>query len=134
MATRSNLSAYAPWFSFLKARRNSPRRTATPSRRQQSSFDTLEGRQVLSTGSAITANLNNVDLTTPGSSGTINGAVFLQDSTHPAGVGVFQPFLRLQGNGTEQGLNTDASQLPYDDKGSANWTHSVPLSSIGVVN
>lgn len=134
MATGFNLPACAPWFSPSKSRHHSYRRAAVPSRRRQPSFDLLEGRLVLSTSSAIAATINCVDLTTPGSSGTINGAVFLQDSAHPAGVGVFQPFLRLQGKGTEEGLNTDAAQLPYNDMSSANWTHSVPLSSIGLVN
>lgn len=75
-----------------------------------------------------------VDLTTQGSSGQINGATFLEGSTQPAGVGVFEPFLRLQANGSEQGLNTDAQPFPFDDKNSANWTHSVLLTDVGVVN
>lgn len=133
MPTGSILSACAPWSPFRKSGRNSLRRLATPSRRRHPSFDALEGRAVLSSASAITAGAINVDLTTPGSSGTINSAQFLEDSTQPAGVGVFQPFLRLQGNGTEAGLNSDASSLPYNDKNSANWTHSVLLSDVGVV-
>src|SRR6185437_13060374 len=83
---------------------------------------------------STSASADFVNLTTPGSSGTINSAVFLEDATQPAGVGVFQPFLRLQASPTEQGLNTDATPVPYDDKSAANWTHSVRLSDVGVVS
>ncbi len=48
-----------------------------------------------------------VDLTTAGSRGTINGAIFQQFSPQPTGTGVLNTFLRIQGDTAEEGYNTD---------------------------
>lgn len=75
-----------------------------------------------------------VDLTPgPGSSGVINGAIFSFDEIQPSGTGVFQPFVRIQANGTEQGYNTSGSPLPFDEKNPVNFTHDVQLIDLGVV-
>jgi len=70
-----------------------------------------------------------IDLTTDGSSGVLNGALFVQySSTIPTGTGNFDSFLRIGGTGVEKGYNTDGP-LQWDTKAGL-WTHSLPLSSI----
>jgi hypothetical protein len=55
-----------------------------------------------------------VDLTSAGSKGTINGAIFQQYSPQPTGTGVLNTFLRVQNDGVEQGYNTDFRKLDLD--------------------
>jgi len=76
-----------------------------------------------------------VDLTTQGSSGTINGAIFEQLTWQPSGTGNYQPFVRLGGNGTEAGYNTDNAAFEFDTKGpgGSNWCHSLLVSDLPVV-
>jgi hypothetical protein len=51
----------------------------------------------------------------------------------PTGTGVYEPFLRLQANGTEAGLNTDAANPGvYDDVGGI-WTHSLMFGDLATV-
>ena len=75
-----------------------------------------------------------LDLTTAGSSGTINGALFEQWDGQPTGTGVFDPFVRIQHDppppyGIEAGYNTDGTiEFETKDDGGHNWTHSLPLS------
>jgi len=72
-----------------------------------------------------------VDLTTYGASGTIGDAYFVQ-STTGAGTGNIQPFLRVQRNGAEQGVNSDG---PYTmDEKSGPWTHSARVRDFGVTD
>jgi hypothetical protein len=71
-----------------------------------------------------------IDLTTAGSSGTLNGAIFKTNTDQPTGTGVFQPFVRIQHNGTEEGYNTSGRPLPYDEVPSI-WTHDVRVSELG---
>lgn len=77
-----------------------------------------------------------VDLTTaPTISGTINGVEFKYDKWGPTGTGVLNPFLRVtsHGNATdEQGYNTSASTLPFDDIAGV-WTHDVLFSSMQAI-
>jgi hypothetical protein len=40
-------------------------------------------------------------------------AIFTTDYTQPAGTGVFDPFLSIQANGTEEGYNTSAGVFRY---------------------
>ncbi len=68
-----------------------------------------------------------VDLTDPGSH-TINGAIWEPVDPHSAGTGVFEPFVRIQGNGIEQGYNTDGT--PEFETKSGIWTHSLTLSDL----
>lgn len=71
-----------------------------------------------------------VDLTPgPGSSGSINGAIFQFDAVQPAGTGVFDPFVRIQMNGTEEGYNTSGRPLPFDEKDGP-WTKDVRVSEL----
>lgn len=82
---------------------------------------------------AGSANANTVDLTTAGSSGSINGAQFFQYSANlPTGSGVFGPFLRVQKNGVESGYNTNGA-LQFDTKSGA-WTHAIQLGDIPLIN
>src|SRR4051812_34969824 len=48
-----------------------------------------------------------LDLSTYGSAGSINGAYFAQDNRGPAGTGYIDPFLRIQASGEEQGYNSN---------------------------
>jgi len=48
--------------------------------------------------------------------------------TSSSGTGVFKPFLRVQGNGTEIGYNTDGP-TEFDTK-TGKWTHSITLADI----
>lgn len=80
-----------------------------------------------------------IDLTTAGARGASNGALFQQGSTQPAGTGVFGTFLRVQADsaralrtGTEQGYNTDARPVQFDEK--TDWhTHALALGDVGKV-
>lgn len=81
--------------------------------------------------SAATASV--VDLTSgPGASGTINTAVFEFMTVQAGGTGVIAPFVRIQRNGDQQGYNTSASALPFDEKAGV-WTHDLLIGEIQVV-
>jgi hypothetical protein len=62
--------------------------------------------------------------------GTINGAYFEVGSLHPAGTGVFEPFLTIQNNGVEQGYNTSGSPTQFDEKRQPNWTRPLLTSTL----
>jgi len=76
--------------------------------------------------------LGGPDTPPPVTSGTINGGYFEVGSVHPAGTGVFNPFLTIQQNGNEQGYNT-LGELQFDEKRQPEWTHELLLSSLKVV-
>lgn len=60
---------------------------------------------------------------------TIYGpAIFTTDFTRPTGTGVFDPFLTIQANGTEQGYNTSAGV--FDTKREPQWNHEIRLSDL----
>ena len=62
----------------------------------------------------------------------INGASYVWVDSQSTGTGVIDPFVRIQANGAEQGLNTDAvPQSPENDAKSGIWTHSTLLSDFG---
>jgi Carboxypeptidase regulatory-like domain len=75
-----------------------------------------------------------LDLTTRGAEGMINGALFCQDDTQPTGSGVIHSFLRVQGAAAhsqiQQGYNTDARPLQFDENKSPTFTHSLHLSDL----
>lgn len=80
-----------------------------------------------------------IDLTDPGNSNIYtgitagDGSIWRVVTNQPTGTGVIEPFLRLQHNGTEVGLNTDATNPGvYDDKGSI-YTHSLKWGDLGTV-
>jgi len=70
-----------------------------------------------------------VDLTTRGSSGSINGALYQQFEPQPTGTGVLNTFLRVQKQGIEQGYNTDWRPTGFDEKTDLH-TRSLLLSEI----
>src|SRR5215207_10418158 len=71
------------------------------------------------------------DLTTqsaiavPTSYGT---AIFTTDYTQPAGTGIFDPFLSIQANGTEEGYNTSAGV--FDTKREPQWNHELTVGDL----
>ena len=87
-------------------------------------LDCLEGRDVPSAS---------VDLTTLGSAGEINGALFQQSDARPTGTGLINSFVRLQGSGVERGYNTDARPLQFDENRSPAFTRSLRLADVPVV-
>ncbi len=75
-----------------------------------------------------------VDLTTPGSSGQINGAWFYQADPKPTGTGYIRSFVRLQTNDDiSQGYNTDGRPLQFDENESGEFTRSLRLADVPVV-
>jgi len=84
--------------------------------------------------SALVQGAPTLDLTTAGSSGSINGALFQQWDGQPTGTGVFDPFVRIQHDpppaaGMEAGYNTDGTiEFQTKEFGGHNWTHSLPVS------
>jgi hypothetical protein len=91
-------------------------------------LESLEGRDVPSAA---------VDLTTPGATGVINGAVFTQAQARPTGTGVIDSFVRIQALGnkatTEQGYNTSARPLAYDENNSPNFTRTLAVADVPAV-
>ncbi|MBR0659909.1 hypothetical protein, partial [Neoroseomonas oryzicola] len=83
-----------------------------------------------------------IDLTTDGSSGTANGAYFVQSgAVSSAGTGLIEAFVRLQNGGTEDGFNTD--DRPIEDSNgntlsdintSPSFTKSLELSAVPIVD
>ena len=70
-----------------------------------------------------------VDLTSAGSKGTINGAIFQQYSPQPTGTGVLNTFLRVQNDGVEEGYNTDFRKVDLNQTPDPS-TRSLLLSEI----
>jgi hypothetical protein len=87
------------------------------------------GACVLATVSS--AGAISLDLTTAGSSGTVNGALFQQIDPQSTGTGVIDPFLRVQATGTEAGFNTGLSPMP--DVKTGTWTHELLLTDVPIV-
>lgn len=85
--------------------------------------------------SATSARATTLDFTPSGlQSGAINGALFEEiDPSTPAGSGVISSFLRVQATGsetTEQGYNTDARPVQFDEKTDSVHTHTLLLGSL----
>jgi hypothetical protein len=79
------------------------------------------------------------DLTTAGSSATINGAQFLTEDIAPTGSGNIMSFVRLKeekegGTATESGYNTDGRPTFYQENSSPTFTHSLLLTDIPQVD
>ena len=74
-----------------------------------------------------TSNAAVLDLGSDGS-GTVNGALFEVGSIHPAGTGVFNPFLSIQANGVEQGYNSGSAN--FDTKREPQWNHEIRFSDL----
>jgi hypothetical protein len=82
------------------------------------------------------AQAGQLNLTTQGSSGYVNGAFFQQISNNEAaGTGVINSFLRIDSNNsTEQGYNTDYRSVQFDEKTDHNFTRSLLLNAVPIVN
>jgi hypothetical protein len=95
------------------------------------SLEVLEHREVPSA-------VPTVDLTTRGSSGVINDAIFRQADNQPTGTGHIDSFLRVQGAASQgqvqQGYNTSARPLQYDENKSPQFTRTLHLSDVPRVN
>jgi len=76
-----------------------------------------------------------IDLTTSAATYTsTDGTIWTQLVNQPTGTGNYNPFVRFQANGSEEGMNTDGNAAQsYDDKAGI-WTHSVKLSDLNTVN
>jgi hypothetical protein len=64
------------------------------------------------------------------------GAVYTTADTHPAGTGVFKPFLTYQAKGIESGYNTSqggAGQGYLDTKRVPQWNHDLKVSDLAEV-
>ncbi|HEV3385932.1 MAG TPA: SdrD B-like domain-containing protein [Gemmata sp.] len=77
-----------------------------------------------------------LDLSTSGAVATApSGAIVEQIDPQPTGTGYVQAFVRIQGKngGIEQGYNTDARPLQFDEKSSPEFTHSITLGQVPIV-
>ena len=74
-----------------------------------------------------------LDLTSAGSFGEINGALFQQTSAPSSETGVLNSFVRLQNTGVERGYNTDARPLQFNENSDRLATHSLRLNDVPVV-
>jgi hypothetical protein len=75
-----------------------------------------------------------LDLTTPGASGIINSAIFMQFSALSSGSGTFNPFVRLSTDDPiEQGYNTDFRPVQFDESSNSSLTHALKLSTVPTV-
>jgi hypothetical protein len=86
---------------------------------------TIDGVAATTSGSFPTG-------TSAGGAGTIYELI----DTHPAGTGVFQPFLSYQHKGQEEGINTSQlgnGQGVLDDKRVPQWTHDVHVGDLGTI-
>ena len=76
-----------------------------------------------------------LDLTTAGSSGSINSALFEQINPSATGTGLISSFVRISGNtDTVQGYNTSFRPLQYDENTSPTFTHDLLLGDVPIVN
>jgi hypothetical protein len=79
-----------------------------------------------------------LDLTTRGALGVVNEAIFRQFDARPTGTGVIDSFVRLQtGNAkstVQQGYNTEARPLQFDENKSPQFTRALRLDDVPVVN
>ena len=77
------------------------------------------------------AGANVVNLTTRGSSGTVNGAFFEQIDPRSTGSGVIDPFVRVNPGGSancEHGYNTSHRKLEFDENSSPTFTPNATAS------
>lgn len=80
------------------------------------------------------ANLVDLSVNTNGTVTAATGQLttFERYNDPSTGTGIFNPFVRIQGNGTEKGYNTDGT-VEFDTK-KGKWTHSIKLGYIQTVN
>jgi hypothetical protein len=74
-----------------------------------------------------------LDLTTAGSTGMIDGAVFNQIDASSTGTGVIDSFVQLGTNAdTVQGYNTTVNNV-FDNQSSDNFNHALPIADVPIV-
>jgi hypothetical protein len=124
---------------FNKTSPMSPRRlVGNPLTQRRTLIAAVAGLAVTAclTATAITV----IDVTTAGSSGTANGAIFSFADPQPTGTGYIDPFLREQNTGGELGVNTSIkaqtvnNTVAYDNKDPVNYTHDLAISTLLPVN
>lgn len=72
--------------------------------------------------------------TATGCEGTLNGGFYETSNIASTGSGVIDSFVRLSTNNTtEQGYNTDARPLQYDENSSPTFTRDLPLANVPIV-
>lgn len=78
-----------------------------------------------------------IDLSTDGAVGTTAGGVLTQVDARPTGTGFIHSFVRLQANGSgssaEQGYNTNARPLQYDENSSPLFTRALTFGKVPYV-
>lgn len=82
--------------------------------------------------SVLPASAIMVDLTGLGWSGNIGQAHFEQINHQSTGTGVIDPFLRMQKNESEKGVNSDGPYTMNEKSGA--WTHAIRVSDFGAVD
>jgi hypothetical protein len=76
-----------------------------------------------------------LDLTTRGAEGVVHDALFRQTDAQPTGTGVIRSFVRLQTNAAaEQGYNTEARPLQFDENKSPQFTRSLRVGEVPLVS
>jgi hypothetical protein len=91
---------------------------------------------------SITAFATELDLSGSNTSGSLTGAVggtaiFSEFATHPAGTGVFDPFLTINSHGStriESGYNTDGHTALYLDQQRPEWNTLLKVSDLAKIN
>jgi hypothetical protein len=91
---------------------------------------------------AIAAFATELDLSGSATSGPLTGAVggtaiFSEISTHPAGTGVFDPFLTINSQGNskiERGYNTDGHMALYLNQQRPEWNTLLKVSDLAKIN
>jgi hypothetical protein len=79
--------------------------------------------------------LPTLDLTTAGSSGYIGDAYFMQVDPQPTGSGYIHSFVRVSTNqDVEQGYNTDARPLEFDENSSPEFTRALLVDDVPIYN
>src|SRR5262245_42592001 len=77
-----------------------------------------------------------LDLTSAGASSSAAGAIVRQVDADFLDTDNMDTFVRIQrpgSGGSEQGYNTDARPLQFDEKNSAQFTHSLTLGSVPLI-
>src|SRR5438477_12560572 len=90
----------------------------------------------------IAAFATELDLSGSATSGSLTGAgggtaIFSETSTHPAGTGVFDPFLTVSSQGNskiERGYNTDGHTALYLDQQRPQWNTLLKVSDLAKIN
>src|SRR4029453_16175065 len=75
-----------------------------------------------------------LDLTAGGTGSITTNDIFTTTDNSATGSGVIDSFVRVSTNETtEQGYNTSARPLEFDENTSATFTHDLPLSIVPIV-